>query len=255
MSARTITSKRSTNRSRSLTKTVTPCRARPLTIHSFPGLTGTPCANANDGDPFVIYDQVADRWVISDFAFPSFPGSSFWECIGVSQSPDPSAAAGPSTPYRWIRQIQHSLATIRSWRCGTMAGSSKRLFPDDEPVCQFTTFNGVRAYALDRASMLTGGPANAIGFTLGLAGVGDSYSFVAANFRTDPPPAGRDEMVLAIDSAALAGDPRDPGPRSVLSCRFCHPGKFHFRCWCQPRSECRDYSQPVRSSMRQTAST
>jgi hypothetical protein len=36
--------------------------------------------------------------------------------------------------------------------------------------------------------------------------VGDSYSFVAANFRTgDPPPAGRDEMVLAIDSPANGG--------------------------------------------------
>src|SRR5215831_4326493 len=49
--------------------------------------------------------------------------------------------------------------------------------------------------------MLGGGPANAIGFTVGLAGVGDSYSFVAANFRTgDPPPTGRDEMVLAVDA-------------------------------------------------------
>ena len=55
----------------------------------FSGLTGTPCTNANDGDPFVIYDHAADRWMISDFAFPSFPGSSFWQCIGVSQTPDP----------------------------------------------------------------------------------------------------------------------------------------------------------------------
>ena len=70
----------------------------------------------------------------------------------------------------------------------------------------FTEFDGVRAYALDRASMLSGGPANAIGFTLGLAGVGDSYSFVPANFRTgNTPPAGRDEMVLAIDSPSTGG--------------------------------------------------
>ena len=46
----------------------------------------------------------------------------------------------------------------------------------------------------------------AIAFTVTFAGVGDSYSFVAANFRTgDPPPAGRDEMVLAIDSPATGG--------------------------------------------------
>src|SRR5207244_10867542 len=67
-------------------------------------------------------------------------------------------------------------------------------------------FEGVRFFALDRASMLTGGPANAIGFTIGLADVGASYSFVAANFRAgDPPPAGRDEFILAIDSPATGG--------------------------------------------------
>src|SRR5438874_9338770 len=55
----------------------------------FSSLTGTPCANANDGDPYVLYDAQADRWMISDFAFPAFPGSSFFQCIAVSQTPDP----------------------------------------------------------------------------------------------------------------------------------------------------------------------
>ena len=70
--------------------------AGPITYDTFfaPLGGGTPCgAGQNGGDPFVMYDQQADRWVITDFAFPSFPGSSFWECIGVSQSPDP--VAGP----------------------------------------------------------------------------------------------------------------------------------------------------------------
>src|SRR5206468_4442415 len=70
-----------------------------------------------------------------------------------------------------------------------------------------TTFNGVRAYALDRASMLAGGPAHAIGFTLSATDVGASYSFVAATAKPfgDPPPTGRNEMVLAIDSPATGG--------------------------------------------------
>src|SRR6266536_3847701 len=71
--------------------------AGPITYNSFFSLLPAPCNNANDGDPFVMYDQLADRWVISDFAFPSFPGSSFWQCIGVSQSPDP--VAGPWALY------------------------------------------------------------------------------------------------------------------------------------------------------------
>ncbi len=52
---------------------------------------GTPCGNnQNYGDPFVFYDQIADRWVITDFALVSLPGNSFWECIGVSQTGDPT---------------------------------------------------------------------------------------------------------------------------------------------------------------------
>ena len=51
--------------------------------------------------------------------------------------------------------------------------------------------------------MLAGGPANAIGFTITPAGLGDSYSLVPAGFRTgNPPPAGRDEFLLAVDSPA-----------------------------------------------------
>src|SRR5205823_7289680 len=64
--------------------------AGPITYNSlFAPLTGTPCSGQNDGDPYALYDPIADRWVISDFAFPSFPGSSFWQCIAVSQTSDP----------------------------------------------------------------------------------------------------------------------------------------------------------------------
>ena len=65
----------------------------------------------------------------------------------------------------------------------------------------------MRVFALDRASMLAGGPANAISFGLSPADVGLSYSFLPANQRNgDPPPAGRNEMVLAINSSINAGD-------------------------------------------------
>ena len=54
---------------------------------------GNPCGSyQNQGDPFILYDQIADRWVITDIALPSFPGNSFWECIGVSQTSDPTGA-------------------------------------------------------------------------------------------------------------------------------------------------------------------
>src|SRR5262245_45962816 len=63
----------------------------PISFDSFfSGLAGTPCSNNNWGDPFTLYDPLADRWLISDFAFDQFPdGSSYWECIGVSRTADP----------------------------------------------------------------------------------------------------------------------------------------------------------------------
>ena len=50
---------------------------------------------------------------------------------------------------------------------------------------------------------LAGGPAHAIGFSIPPAGLGDSYSLVAATFRTGTAAAcGRDEFLLAVDSPA-----------------------------------------------------
>src|SRR5262249_7444077 len=67
-------------------------------------------------------------------------------------------------------------------------------------------FQGVGVFALDRGSMLSGGPANAVHFDIPIAGLADSYSLVAATFRTgNPPPPGRDEMLLSVDSPATGG--------------------------------------------------
>ena len=175
----------------------------------FAPLTGTPCQNQNAGDPFVMYDQIADRWVISDFAFPGLPGSGpFFQCIAVSQTNDPVAGGWflyavqhePSQP-TWVGDYP-KMALWTEPGPGGAYHLTVNLF--DGPSLGF---RGVRVFAFDRAAMLNG-DANptAIAFTLGLAGVGDSYSFVPANFRTaNPPPAGRDEMVLAIDSPASGG--------------------------------------------------
>ncbi|HEY4257838.1 MAG TPA: hypothetical protein VGM66_11540 [Candidatus Udaeobacter sp.] len=181
-----------------------------ITYNSFfsPLGNSTPCGDgvSNDGDPFAFYDQVADRWVVSDFAFPGFPGPGpFDECIGVSQTPDPTGAYN-------LYAVQVSATDLDDypkmamWNNPQPGGAyflTTNLFNGTSEA-----FEGVAAFALDRGSMLAGGPANAIGFTLSAADVGASYSFVAATFRTGtPPPAGRDEMVLAVDSPSSGGVP------------------------------------------------
>ena len=164
-----------------------------------------PCGNnQNDGDPFVFYDQIADRWVVSDFAFPGFPGPGpFYQCIGVSQTPDPTGAY-----FLYALLVDpvnlNDYPKMALWTNPQPGGAyflTQNLFNGTSQA-----FQGVSAFALDRAAMLSGAPATAISFMIPPAGLGDSYSLVAANFRTGaPPPAGRDEMLLAVDSPNSGG--------------------------------------------------
>ena len=173
----------------------------------FAPLVGTPCQNQNDGDPFVFYDQIANRWVVSDFAFPGFPSAGpFYECIGVSQTPDPVAGGWNLYALQVDATNLDDYPKLALWNNPQPGGAyflTANLFNGTSQA-----FEGVSVFALDRGSMLTGGPAHAISFMIppGDPGLGNSYSLVAANFRTGtPPPAGRDEMLLAVDSPASGG--------------------------------------------------
>ena len=48
---------------------------------------GGRCESDNDGDPIVQYDQLADRWVLTQFAVSAKP---YTQCVAVSTSPDPT---------------------------------------------------------------------------------------------------------------------------------------------------------------------
>jgi hypothetical protein len=178
--------------------------AGPITYNSFFSALGTstPCGNnQNQGDGVVFYDHIADRWIVSDFAFPTFPGTSFYQCIGVSKSNDPVAGG------YWLYAVQVDPAN------NNFIGDYPKfgLWPDAYYMSvnlfsNNTTFNGVRVYALDRNQMINGGPANTIAFTLLPADLGDSYSFLPATFRFgSPPPVGQPEWFMDINSSAAGG--------------------------------------------------
>lgn len=179
--------------------------AGPITYNSFFAAMGTSTTcgnNLNDGDGIVFYDHIADRWVVSDFAFGAFPGAGpFMQCIGVSKTSDPVSGGW----YLYALQVDPANPTF--------LGDYPKfgLWPDAYYVSmnEFsnnTTFNGVRMYALDRNSMINGGPTNAVGFTILPAVLGDQYSFMAASFRTgNPPPAGQAEWVLSVNSSSTPG--------------------------------------------------
>jgi hypothetical protein len=166
--------------------------------------TSTPCGNSNRGDPVAFYDHLADRWVVSDFAFTSFPGSSFYQCIAVSKTSDPVAGGW------WLYALQVEPSNPNYLGDYPKFG----LWPDAYymTVNMFsnnTTFNGVRVFALPRTAMINGSGApnpGAVAFTVTPAALGDSYSLVPAGFRTgSAPPAGSPEYFLSIDSPSTGG--------------------------------------------------
>ncbi|PYJ31131.1 MAG: hypothetical protein DME90_00040, partial [Verrucomicrobia bacterium] len=197
----------------------------PFTTYNsfFAPLTGTPCgSNQNQGDPFVFYDQMADRWVVSDFAFVSYPGTNFYECIGVSQTGDP---AGLYFRYALLVDAANldDYPKMAMWNNPQPGGAyylAASMFDSTGNLV------GDRVFALDRGSMLTGGPANAIGF---LFPSSVTYHLMPASFRTGtPPPAGRDEFLLAIDSPPNGGVVQTQVHGWLFHADFVNPGNSTF---------------------------
>src|ERR1041384_5238031 len=56
---------------------------------------GTPCNANNFGDPVVVYDQFADRWILTNFAFAldasNNPIAPYYQCFAISRSSEPVA--------------------------------------------------------------------------------------------------------------------------------------------------------------------
>ncbi|NVO21122.1 MAG: T9SS type A sorting domain-containing protein [Bacteroidetes bacterium] len=43
----------------------------------------------SDGDPIVLFDHLANRWLITQFSLPNYPNGPYYELIAVSQTDDP----------------------------------------------------------------------------------------------------------------------------------------------------------------------
>ncbi|HET7617873.1 MAG TPA: CARDB domain-containing protein [Vicinamibacterales bacterium] len=121
---------------------------------------GGPCESTDNGDPIVLYDHLADRWVMTQLSLPNmFFGlliGPFYQCIAVSATSDPLGAY-----YRY----QYSFDKLNDY-------PKLAVWPDGYYMTmnQYTAvtlqFAGQGVAAFDRASMLAGQPANMIYFDL-----------------------------------------------------------------------------------------
>jgi len=60
----------------------------PTSINQLWQAEGNACERCNDGDPVVLYDPLADRWLLSQFAVCEDP--LYYECIAISKTADPT---------------------------------------------------------------------------------------------------------------------------------------------------------------------
>ena len=59
---------------------------------------GGDCQTDNAGDPVVLYDQLADRWILTQF---TSSGPTYFECVAVSQTNDPTGSYLPICHFDW----------------------------------------------------------------------------------------------------------------------------------------------------------
>jgi hypothetical protein len=161
----------------------------PASINTlFAGFGGL-CETDNDGDPSVVYDQLADRWVITQFAVFGANGSSvpYLECIAVSTSGDPT---GTYFRYSFPRSLFPDYPKLGVWPDAYYMSTND---------FSGNTFAGGTTWAFDRARMLAGAPATAQVFHLSSLYGG---LLPASLDGKNPPPAGAPNYFLSLGTTS-----------------------------------------------------
>ncbi len=163
----------------------------------FAGL-GNPCETTNDGDPIVLYDPLADRWLIAQFANASSSTGPYYMSIAISKTPDPTGAY-----YAYCFQMPNSkfndYPKFGVWPDGYYMSDN-----------QFSgnTFAGAGVFVFDRAKMLAGDPTASYVY-FDLASVDATIGgLLPADLDGPPPPVGTPNY-FAYFTADEFGDPSD----------------------------------------------
>ena len=163
----------------------------PVTINTLWTGFGGNCQTDNDGDPSVVYDQLANRWIVMQFAVTN-PSPDYLLCIAVSTSGDPT---GSYYRYAFTYSSFPDYPKLGVWSDGYYVTTNQ--FDGGSGA-----FLGGEVAALDRASMLQGQPAAIQSFSVGTSFGGLLPSTVDG---AAPPPAGSPDYVVSLaDTADLA---------------------------------------------------
>ncbi|MBV9216991.1 MAG: carboxypeptidase regulatory-like domain-containing protein [Acidobacteria bacterium] len=179
--------------------------------------TGTLCDTTHRGDPVAIYDQFADRWILTDFAF-SGTGSAapFYQCFAVSKSSDPVAGGWwfyavrvDDASHVWLNDYPK----FGNWNDGCLYMSAN----------EFSTggsFRGTLFASFNKAAMESGAPLNTTNASIGyISNTSDPYSMMPSNISGAKlakflPPAGTPNYFVSESQTSFAFEVRKFTPGS-----------------------------------------
>jgi hypothetical protein len=153
------------------------------------------------GDPVVVYDQLADRWVLTQF---TTRGPIYYNCVAVSTSADPTGSY-----HRYAFSSGQNFPDYPKYGVWPNAYflSTREFAPDN-------SFAGIGAYALERRRMLRGDPdARAVSFLVQPGSkpwlTGDGLLPSDLDGSTLPPDGSPNYFVGTMDSGAFYRAPFD----------------------------------------------
>lgn len=157
---------------------------------SFLDLLGSGSCASGLGDPIVLYDELADRWMMSEFALF---GNHL--CVYVSQGPDPVTSGWFN--YDFTTPSFPDYPKYAVWPDAYYVGTNE---------------SSVALYALDRVRMLAGMSATSQRFTVpDLGGFGFQMVIPSDLDGGSAPPAGAPSVFMRHKDDEVHGGPNDPG--------------------------------------------
>ena len=119
--------------------------AGPSAINTLWAGFGGACQTENKGDPVVLYDRFADRWLLTQF---TANGPTYFNCVALSQTGDPTGAY-----YRWAFSTGSNFPDYPKYGVWSDA-----YYISTREFAGGASFAGVGAYALNRTQMIAGNP-------------------------------------------------------------------------------------------------
>ncbi|RKY99290.1 MAG: hypothetical protein DRQ13_02575, partial [Ignavibacteriae bacterium] len=154
------------------------------------GFPGPWASSLNDGDPIVLYDEAADRFMASQFSLPNYPNGPFYMLIAISQTGDPT---GSWHRYGFSFSAMPDYPKFGVWPDGYYMSANS--FSGN--------FIGAIAVAFERSQMLNGNAAQMVSFQRSST---TTWSLLPSDWNsTTTPPAGAPNYFGQIHDNARYG--------------------------------------------------